>query len=61
MTEPARVEREDDVELTPDQVALLPRIQRGDTDALAEFLSLGLGTRVTIGPAVGSASDAATG
>lgn len=36
--------------MTPAQQALLPRIRKGDIEALAEYLALGLGTGVTIGP-----------
>lgn len=55
MTEPARV---DEAGITPEQEALVPRVRKGDLDALAEFFSIGLGTKVTIGPAldVGEAS-----
>ena len=51
MTEPARV---DEAGITPEQEALAPRIRKGDLEALGEFFSLGLGTKVTVGPALGA-------
>ena len=61
MTEPVRVETGDEMTLTAAQEALLPRIGKGDIDALGEFLSLGLATKVTVLPAVDEAGGAATG